>query len=288
MGVSRVSGASPGAGSFAAAEPDASPRAETSDAQGAAPEQRDSPQNATGSADAREPADAGSSASANEAGTPADESKETSEAKEANEANQTAEPDKTDQPVQSTASQLQASQREDEVAPAATPSLPRADVQAESLPSSAAATEGANSRVERGACQGTPSTDIFRERRGGERLRARATDCVKFDQADYRRKCGYPETGACDGIVLEAMRRVDRGAQLPERTLFSAVQNMRLDADADSNSFAHRDFCEHVEKFQTNAHRLGFSHYTPLVPNNLRARYAATSAGCAPYAKISR
>ncbi|MDR5819736.1 enterotoxin A family protein [Caballeronia sp. LZ043] len=271
MGVSRVSGASPGAGSFAAAEPDASPRTGTSDAQGAAPEPRDSPQNAADSADAREPADAGSSALANEAGTPADESKETNDANEANEAN------KTDRPVQSTASQLQASRREDDVVPAATPPLPRADVQAGSLPSSAAATEDAHSRVERGACQGTPSTDIFRERRGGDRLRARAADCVKFDQADYRKKCGYPETGACDGIVLEAMRRVDRSAERPDRTLFSEVQGMRLDADADSNSPAHRDFCEHVDNFQTNAYRLGFSHYTPLVPNNLRARYAAPS-----------
>lgn len=272
MDVSRVSGARPGAGSFAAAEPHASPCAGTSEAQGAAPESRDDLQGAPDSADARDPADAGSSASANEAGTRADESNQ------ANEANQTAEPDKTDQPVQSTASQLPASQREDDVEPAATQPLPRADIQAGSLPTSAAATADEHSRVKRGSCQGAPTNaEIFRERRGGDRLRARAADCVKFDQFDYQKKCRYPETGACDGIVLEAMRRVDRGAEQPDRTLFAEVQGMRNDADADSSSAAHQDFCEHVDNFQTNAYRLGFSYYTPLAPDNLKARYAAPS-----------
>ncbi|MDR5756593.1 enterotoxin A family protein [Caballeronia sp. LZ035] len=163
-----------------------------------------------------------------------------------------------------------------DVTPSAPPPLPRADITAASLPSHSTATEDPLTRVKRGACQGAPTNaEIFRERRGGDRLRARAADCVKFDQFDYQKKCRYPETGACDGIVLEAMRRIDRSAQLPDRTLFSEVQGMRNDADADSTSVAHRDFCEHVDNFQTNAYRLGFSHYTPLVSNHLKARYAA-------------
>ncbi|MDR5778969.1 hypothetical protein QCE63_05935 [Caballeronia sp. LZ065] len=226
MDVSRVSGARAGAGSFAAAQPDALPRAETSDEQGAAPEPRDSPQGATDSADARAPAEAGSAASANEAGSLPDKTDKTDE------------PDKIDPPVQSTAAQMQASQRDD--APAATPPLPRADISAVSLPSDAADTGDTLSRVERGACQGSQANaEIFRERRGGDRLRARAADCVKFDQFDYQKRCAYPETGACDGIVLEAMRRVDRGADQPDRNLFSVVEGMRSDADASSNSAAH-------------------------------------------------
>jgi hypothetical protein len=140
--------------------------------------------------------------------------------------------------------------------------------------SNGAAAEDVQTRVKRGACAGKlANEDIFRERRGGDVLRARAINCVKFDQYDYRKKCGYPDTGACDGIVHEAMRRVDRSADESGRNLFSQVERMRNDADADRDSPAHKDFCEHVGTYQNNARTLGLTQFTPVTADNLKARY---------------
>lgn len=81
-----------------------------------------------------------------------------------------------------------------------------------------------------GACKGS----YFRECRGGEELLELSTAPERFDQAYHERTRKGPDgKGSCQGVVFEAMRRVDRatdGASAPD-TLPEAISHMNRDMD---------------------------------------------------------
>ncbi|CAB3747705.1 enterotoxin A family protein [Paraburkholderia solisilvae] len=71
----------------------------------------------------------------------------------------------------------------------------------------------------------------FRECRGGEALQRNAVSYVHFDQYDYRRMCTPEGRGTCEGIVREALRRIDRSDGAQPLSLSAAVREMRADAN---------------------------------------------------------
>jgi hypothetical protein len=117
---------------------------------------------------------------------------------------------------------------------------------------------GSKSRPERGAVLGTCAKGSdFRECRGGDSLKDGATDFVKFDQIDYKRtRNGNEGRGSCEGIVREAMRRIDRNEA---SSLMDAVTYMRSDANL-GGSLADHMF-DRIDNFQSNRNGLGLTRF---------------------------
>ncbi|WP_454871893.1 enterotoxin A family protein [Paraburkholderia xenovorans] len=105
------------------------------------------------------------------------------------------------------------------------------------------------SRIRRGGVLGTCGAQPeFRECRGGEALKEMAVSYQKFDQNDRRRTRGPRGRGTCDGLVREAMRRIDRDDSGATADVPSAVNQMLIDAD--SRSRASREMFERIDRFQ--------------------------------------
>ncbi|ASV99306.1 enterotoxin A family protein [Paraburkholderia aromaticivorans] len=122
------------------------------------------------------------------------------------------------------------------------------------------------SRIRRGGVLGTCGAQSeFRECRGGDALKETAESYQRFDQYDRRRTRGASGRGTCDGLVREAMRRIDRsdpldpadGGNTPD--LRSAVN--RISIDADSRSAASRDMFDRIDLFQENGSALALRRY---------------------------
>lgn len=117
---------------------------------------------------------------------------------------------------------------------------------------------GANKTLDRekrgqvlGACKGS----YFRECRGGEELLELSTSHERFDQAYHERTRKGPDgKGSCQGVVFEAMRRVDRatdGASAPD-TLPEAISHMNRDMD--TLSAAHPGgIYDRIDSFQSGS-----------------------------------
>lgn len=88
----------------------------------------------------------------------------------------------------------------------------------------------------------------FRECRGGEELKETAQSYQKFDQNDRRRTRGVNGRGACDGLVREAMSRVDRDPDGTTPDVPAAVG--RILTEADSHSAASRAMFDRIDRFQ--------------------------------------
>lgn len=102
-----------------------------------------------------------------------------------------------------------------------------------------AETEQKPSREKRGQVLGACSGSGFRDCRGGDALEEHAATHTKFDQFKHdRTRGGADGKGSCQGIVYEAMRRIDHptdGASDAD-SLPSAVQHMNRDMDTLSAS----------------------------------------------------
>ncbi|MFM0550682.1 enterotoxin A family protein [Paraburkholderia sediminicola] len=104
--------------------------------------------------------------------------------------------------------------------------------------------------------------------RGGNALRQDAIDSEYFSQVDYRESRGRASGGLCEGMVREAMRRIDRALSdqptttippgRPELSLMAAVHNMHVDT---GSSTTRRDMFSRIQTFQTGRTTLGFSRY---------------------------
>ncbi|MFM0671301.1 enterotoxin A family protein [Paraburkholderia sediminicola] len=129
------------------------------------------------------------------------------------------------------------------------------------------ADESGNSglRVKRGPTLSRCLTD-----RGGNALAQDSIASELFDQDDYSEARGQASGGLCEGMVREAMRRVDRAQSGQPTTagspgqlaspLMSAVHDMRADA---GTSATRRDMFGRIASYQTGSTSLGLSHYAP-------------------------
>lgn len=166
-------------------------------------------------------------------------------------------------PVESRDQPSQPSQRNDTGTPSQVVSPARVPSPSGNGGTNAAPTSTSNStlsRVRRGGALGKcAAASEFRECRGGEALKETAASYQKFDQADLDRKRGNTGHGACDGIVMEAIRRVDRNADGKTPDVPSAVK--RILADAGRNSVTREEMFDRIERFQYDTRSLGVSRY---------------------------
>ncbi|MFC0399829.1 hypothetical protein ACFFIG_15575 [Paraburkholderia rhizosphaerae] len=128
---------------------------------------------------------------------------------------------------------------------------PEGDVRATrtTLPPIRTDAQDSHERTKRGGVLGTcGGGSEFRECRGGDALDEGASTHIKFDQMDYRRtRNGADGKGTCEGIVREAMRRIDRN---DANNLLEAVTHMRTEANG-GISLADQMF-DRIENFQSN------------------------------------
>ncbi len=99
----------------------------------------------------------------------------------------------------------------------------------------------------------------FRECRGGDALQMPSSSYEPFDQNDYRRLRSVAERGACEGIVREAIRRIDRDEDGTSLNLASVVRQMRLDGNTGGRAAS--DMFERIGAFQDNSMTLGLRRY---------------------------
>jgi len=120
----------------------------------------------------------------------------------------------------------------------------------------------AQSREERGGVLGACAKSEFRECRGGDALKDGSTSYVKFDQNDRPETQGNEGKGLCEGIVRDAMRRIDRNAGIPGGTadLPTAVRSMITDMKSSHKADA-KQFYNNIESFQDNPTNLGLTNY---------------------------
>ncbi|WP_454827978.1 enterotoxin A family protein [Paraburkholderia xenovorans] len=121
-------------------------------------------------------------------------------------------------------------------------------------------------RVKRGPAFSTCIKD-----RGGNALARNAIAIERFDQVDYPESHEQASGGLCEGMVREAMRRVDlawtdqpmTGERQEPLTppLMSAVHNMHADTSRLLNT--RTDMFNRIQNFQSGRTALGFNHYTP-------------------------
>ncbi|WP_157763816.1 enterotoxin A family protein [Paraburkholderia aromaticivorans] len=108
---------------------------------------------------------------------------------------------------------------------------------------------------------------------GGDALKEGSVASEGFAQGEYKESRDQVSGGLCDGIVREAIRRLDRGVSdqpttsgpPDERasTLLSAVRNMRADT---RNAITRREMFGRITNFQTGGSKLGLSRYAPQPP----------------------
>jgi hypothetical protein len=120
-----------------------------------------------------------------------------------------------------------------------------------------ATADGAHSREKRGAVLGACAKSEFRECRGGEALKDGASSYMKFDQFENKETRGEEGRGTCDGIVHEAMRRLDLnsgGTDLP-----SAVTHMSSEINGGRRTA--NQVMDRILVYQDNPERLGLRNY---------------------------
>lgn len=123
------------------------------------------------------------------------------------------------------------------------------------------------SREKRGGVLGACAKSEFRECRGGNALKDGSTSYVNFDQFDRKKTRGDGGRGTCEGIVREAMRRIDRsyagtgetaGPSTPD--LPSAVTSMIRDM-RDARSADNSNIYDNIDRYQNNPGALALLHY---------------------------
>lgn len=127
----------------------------------------------------------------------------------------------------------------------------------------AAGADAETTRTARGACVGK-CPEGFRDNRGGQALQTNAIASARFDQADYEQTRGYEAGGMCEGVVREAMRRVDRSTETNPPSLVTVANGMSTDATSRSGDRA--DMFSRIDRFQTNRNSLSFAQYTANPP----------------------
>lgn len=125
--------------------------------------------------------------------------------------------------------------------------------------------DNSGARVKRGPGSSKCIKDL-----GGDALKQRSINREGFVQADYRETRGQASGGLCEGIVREAMRRLDGFASdqgtatgsssQPTSPLISAVRSMRADT---RNAHRRKEMFARITSFQTAASHLGLHRYTP-------------------------
>ena len=108
---------------------------------------------------------------------------------------------------------------------------------------------------------------------GGDALKEGSIASEGFAQTEYKESRNQASGGLCDGMVREAMRRLDRGTSdqpttpgspgQRESTLISAVRDMRADTRS-ANS--RREMFGRITSFQSGGAKLGLSRYAPQPP----------------------
>jgi hypothetical protein len=116
-------------------------------------------------------------------------------------------------------------------------------------------------REKRGGVLGTCVKSEFREYGGGEALKQGASSYLKFDQNDNEETRGDEGRGTCNGLVLEAMRRIDRSVGGATTDLPSAVGDMRSAIYGSRAAADRRDVLSRIDSYQTNPGNLAFSNY---------------------------
>jgi hypothetical protein len=113
------------------------------------------------------------------------------------------------------------------------------------------------SREKRGAALGACAKSEFRECRGGDALKEGSSSYVKFDQYDDKKTRGESGRGSCNGIVLEAMHRIDRSAGATD--LPSAVTYMRSEINGRKRDA--EQIHDRIMLFQENPESFATRHY---------------------------
>jgi hypothetical protein len=117
-------------------------------------------------------------------------------------------------------------------------------------------------RIKRqGQVLGACAESKFRDCRGGDALEEQAVSFEKFDQFDRKRTRGGEGKGTCEGIVREAMRRIDRKSSGQGSTgrLPSAIHEMQIDMDNGRSN--ENGVFDRIDAFQQNRHTLGLRNH---------------------------
>jgi hypothetical protein len=116
------------------------------------------------------------------------------------------------------------------------------------------------SREKRGDAPGTSAKPEFRENAGGKALNDDASSHVKFDQNDYPETRGNKGQGMSNGIVLDAMSRIDQSTGAVKKDLTSAVTSMKSEISA-SHAGASNDALNRIASAQNNPTNTDFTNY---------------------------
>ncbi|MFM0161289.1 hypothetical protein [Paraburkholderia sediminicola] len=116
-------------------------------------------------------------------------------------------------------------------------------------------------RDKRGGVLGTCANSEFRECRGGQALKESAGSYVAFDQNNRKETRGDDGRGTCEGIVREAMRRIDRSYSARSAiNLMDAVSSMENDMRT-SRSARESGIYDNIDVFQHNRNMLALGIY---------------------------
>lgn len=144
----------------------------------------------------------------------------------------------------------------------------RAGRAAPAAPNLAVPNDDGGPRVKRGPVLSKCIRDL-----GGDALKEGSIASEGFAQPEYKESRNQASGGLCDGMVREAIRRLDRGTSdqpttpgspgQRESTLISAVRAMRADT---RNAVSRREMFGRITNFQTGGAKLGLSRYAPQPP----------------------
>jgi len=124
-----------------------------------------------------------------------------------------------------------------------------------------ASVDQSQSREKRGSALGKCMSGEFRECRGGGALKDGAETYVPFDQNDRKETRGDEGKGTCQGLVREAMRRIDRAYGQPQPIdLTSAVTGMDHDMRTGDRETKTALFAK-INAFQSTRSALVFENY---------------------------
>lgn len=112
---------------------------------------------------------------------------------------------------------------------------------------------------EQGGALGACAKSAFRECRGGEALEAHSSSYVQFDQFDHRETAGNNGRGTCEGIIREALHRIDRNYGGETSDLRSAVINMR--GEMNSGRSDRTGIYGRIKAFESQPRSLALSNY---------------------------
>ncbi|CAN7395608.1 hypothetical protein LJR034_002318 [Caballeronia sp. LjRoot34] len=114
-------------------------------------------------------------------------------------------------------------------------------------------------REEHGGALGACEKSAFLECRGGEALEANSSSYVQFDQFDHKETAGNDGRGTCEGVIREALRRVDRNYGGKASDLRSVVTDMR--SEMSSGRSDQTNIYGRIQAFQSNPGSLALSKY---------------------------